>query len=179
MLHEIKMAIYFEHFSDLRTQALDSLGKIKDPATVEKILPLLYDKDPKIRGKSVQTLGEIGDSQAAVPISRHLADSDLFVRKLAEEALIKLGRPKEEIKAWKKKAELEADVKQSRLRESVLEAEITKLSVATERTRTEAENAKKELATLRDREAELARQVDELKKTANPGNGPGAGGLEA
>ncbi|MGD9411646.1 MAG: HEAT repeat domain-containing protein [Desulfobacterales bacterium] len=162
------MAIYFEHFSDLRTQALDSLGKIKDPATVEKILPLLYDKDPKIRGKSVQTLGEIGDSQAAVPISRHLADSDLFVRKLAEEALIKLERPEEEIKAWKKKAE-----------GMTLEAEITKLSVAAERTRTEAENAKKELATLRDREAELARQVDELKKTANPGNGPGAGGLEA
>ncbi|MGD2038009.1 MAG: HEAT repeat domain-containing protein [Desulfobacterales bacterium] len=86
----------------MRTGALDALGKIKDPATIEKILPLLYDKDPEIRGKAVHTLGEIGDSQAAVPISRHLADSDLFVRKLAEEALIKLGRPKEEIKAWKK-----------------------------------------------------------------------------
>ncbi|MGD2038010.1 MAG: hypothetical protein PVH28_09015 [Desulfobacterales bacterium] len=54
----------------------------------------------------------------------------------------------------------------------MLEAEITKLSVAAERTRTEAENAKKELATLRDREAELARQVDELKKRLTRGMAP-------
>ena len=81
------------------------MGKIKDPATVEKIIPLLFDKDPKVRGKAVHTLGEIGDPRATAHISRHLADSDIFVRQLAEEALKKLGTPDSEIAAWKKKAE--------------------------------------------------------------------------
>jgi hypothetical protein len=75
-------------------------------------------------------------------------------------------------KTLQKKSKLVSDVMQSRQRQSVLEAEIKKLSVAAEKTRMEAEAAKQELAVMRDREAELTRQVDELKKRLDRGMAP-------
>ena len=39
--------------SVLRTAALDALGKIQDPNSVESILPLLFDDDPSIRVKAI------------------------------------------------------------------------------------------------------------------------------
>jgi septal ring factor EnvC (AmiA/AmiB activator) len=75
-------------------------------------------------------------------------------------------------KTLKKKSELESEVKQSQHRESELEEEFSKLSAVAEQTRMEADAARQELAAVRNREAELVRQVNELKKRLNRGMAP-------
>jgi hypothetical protein len=72
---------------------------------------------------------------------------------------------KEELdKTLETKSKLEQETKISRQKEALLREEITNLSTLAEQTRLEAEDAKNEVAILRDREKQLTTQVDELKQ---------------
>jgi hypothetical protein len=62
------------------------------------------------------------------------------------------------------KSKLEQETKTSQEKESMLREEITGLNALAEKTRLEAEAAKKEVVTLRNREKLLTTQVDELKQ---------------
>ena len=62
------------------------------------------------------------------------------------------------------KSKLEKETKNSQEKESSLREEITGLNALAEKTRLEAEAAKKEVAALRNREKQLTTQVDELKQ---------------
>ena len=68
--------------------SLNALGKGKSKAAVLPISRLLMNKDPKVRGKAVETLGEIGDPSAIEHIIGALRDEDFcLVRKSAIAAL--------------------------------------------------------------------------------------------
>jgi hypothetical protein len=75
-------------------------------------------------------------------------------------------------KALEDKLKLEHETKSAQAKESGLLAEIESLNVLAEKTRIEAEDAKKELEDLRTREMQLAAQVDELKQQLNRGIAP-------
>ncbi|MGD8739814.1 MAG: HEAT repeat domain-containing protein, partial [Desulfobacterales bacterium] len=165
-----------ENETDVKQQLEQSLNERESALQRnEELLESLYESERQLKSKITQL--NIAKQQSE-EYQHELEALNTRVRKLnaqlkqAQSQKVTVGVKDELDKTLKKKSELESDVKQSRQRESVLEEEITNLSVAAKRTRTEAENAKKELATLRDREAELARQVDELKKRLNRGMAP-------
>mgnify|MGYP001821777967 CR=1 FL=1 len=72
---------------------------------------------------------------------------------------------KEELdKTLEAKSKLEQETKSAQAKEAMLREEILSLNALADKTRLEAENAKQEVATLRNREKQLAAQVDELKQ---------------
>ena len=72
---------------------------------------------------------------------------------------------KEELdKTLETKSKLERETKNSQEKESMLREEISSLNALAEKTRMEAEDAKKEVIVLRNREKQLITQVDELKQ---------------
>jgi len=143
--------------SEVRWQAMDTLGHIKDPESMKSIFPLLYDKNSEIRFKAIYTLGKIGNTKAIGQISLLLADKDESVRGFAETVLRKLGAPEEKIEAWKEKAKhlsLE-DVHRSRIayQRAVMEKEVLKTELESET------DIKRQLkATLQERESALKKQ---------------------
>jgi hypothetical protein len=165
-----------ENETDVKRQLEQSLNERESALQRnEELLESLYESERQLKSKITQL--NIAKQQSE-EYQHELETLNTRVRKLnaqleqAQSQKATVGVKDELDKTLQKKYELESDVKQSRQRESVIEEEITKLSVAAKKTRTEAENAKKELATLRDREAELARQVDELKKRLTRGMAP-------
>jgi HEAT repeat protein len=76
---------------DIRLGAIEALGEIRDPATVNPIMALLGDGDNEIRWEAALALGEIGDLSAIRPLERILRDQDRYVRYGAALALEKLG----------------------------------------------------------------------------------------
>ena len=85
---------------DIRLGAVEALGEIRDPTTVNPIITLLEDRDNEIRWEAALALGEIGDTSAIEPLEQTLRDCDRYVRYGAALALSKLGwrpsNPKEE-----------------------------------------------------------------------------------
>ena len=92
--------------SEVRWQAMDTLGHIKDPESMKAIFPLLHDNNSGIRFKAIHTLGKIGNIKAIGQISLLLTDKDESVRGFAETVLRNLGVQEEKIVDWKEKAKL-------------------------------------------------------------------------
>jgi hypothetical protein len=67
---------------------------------------------------------------------------------------------------------LEEEVKDQRAKELKLREEVLVLKTKSEETRKQAENTKRELAAMREREIELSSQVDELKRRLKRGMAP-------
>lgn len=76
---------------DIRLGAIEALGEIRDPTTINPIIALLEDRDNEIRWEAALALGEIGDTSAIQHLERTLQDRDRYVRYGAALALEKLG----------------------------------------------------------------------------------------
>jgi hypothetical protein len=165
-----------ENETDIKLQLKQSL-KERELALQknEELLESLYESERKLKSKLTQL--NIAKQQSE-EYQQELETLNARVRELNAELeqaqnQTATASVKDELdKTLQKRSELESDVKQSQQRESVLEEEITKLAAVAERTRKEAEDAKKEIAAMRDREAELVKQVDELKERLKRGMAP-------
>jgi len=171
-----ELAKKLESEKDLKNQLEESL-KSRETALEKqkKLVESLYDKERELKSKLAQldiARGQSGEYQ------RELEQLNIKVRTLNEELKKAEGKAatanvKEELnKTLQEKSQLETDVKMSQAKESKLQQEIASLSALAEKTRLEAEDAKKEIAAMRDREAELVQQVDELKARLNRGMAP-------
>ncbi len=165
-----------ENETDIKLQLEQSL-KERESALQrnEELLESLYESERMLKSKLAQL--DIAKQQSEA-YQQELATlnarlSQLNVELEQAQSQTATASVKDELdKTLQKKSELESDVKQSQQRESVLEEEITKLTAVAENTRTEAEEAKKEIAAMRSREAELVQQVDELKERLKRGMAP-------
>jgi HEAT repeat protein len=72
---------------DLREQAAEILGEIKDPRAVPPLVAALEDKESSVRKYAAAALGEIKDSRADQPLIAALKDSGSDVRQAAANAL--------------------------------------------------------------------------------------------
>jgi len=79
---------------EVRKNAAEALGKIKDPRAVEPLIEALKDKDFRVRWNAAEALGEIGDPKAVKPLIAALKDKDSTVRLYAAEALGKIKDPR-------------------------------------------------------------------------------------
>ena len=165
-----------ENETDIKQQLEQSL-KERESALQrnEELLASLYESERKLKSKLTQL--NIAKQQS----EEHQQELEMLnVRVSKLNAALKQAKShtatvsvKDELdKTLKKKSELESEVKQAQHRESELEEEISKLSALADKTRMEADAARQELATVRNREADLVRQVDELKKRLNRGMAP-------
>ncbi len=73
----------------LRRNAVEALGKLKDPIAVEPLIEVLDDKDTYIRKNSAEALGEIGDHRAVMPLVKAIDDRKTCVRDASLDALKK------------------------------------------------------------------------------------------
>jgi len=165
-----------ESEKDFKNKLEDSL-KNRETALEKqkKLIESLYDKERELKSKLAQldiARGQSGEYRG------ELERLNIRVQALKEELKQAKGQAAtanvEEAlnKTLQEKSQLETDVKISQEKESKLQEEITSLSAVAEQTRMEAEESKKELAAMRDRETELVRQVGELKKRLNRGMAP-------
>lgn len=76
---------------DVRFNAVESLGKIKDTRAVEPLIKALGDTHQDVRLKAVESLGKIQDSQAVPPLIDALKNKDEYVYWEAAEALGAIG----------------------------------------------------------------------------------------
>ena len=165
-----------ENETDIKQQLEQSL-KERESALQrkEELLESLYESERKLKSKLTQL--NIAKQQSE-EYRQELEILNTRVQRLNVEltqakSQTATASVKNELdKTLRKKSELESDVKQSQQRESVLKEEITKLTAVAEKTRMEAEDARKELAAMRDRETQLVQQVDELKERLNRGMAP-------
>ena len=171
-----ELAKKLESEKDLKNQLEESL-KSRETALEKqkKLVESLYDKERELKSKLAQldiARGQSGEYQ------RELEQLNIKVQTLNEELKQARGKTatanvKEALnKTLQEKSQLETDVKMSQEKESTLREEVASLSAMAEKTRLEAEDAKKELAATRDRETELTRQVDELKARLNRSMAP-------
>ncbi len=72
---------------EARRWAAVALGAIKDPLTVDSLIPKLEDSRSEVRKAAAIALGGIGDSRALKPLIKALANRDLETRRAAAEAL--------------------------------------------------------------------------------------------
>ena len=74
----------------VRSNSIIALVKIGEP-TVELLINVLTDKEGQIRGQAAETLGEIGDLRAVIPLISTLKDENPWVRMTAVNALGNIG----------------------------------------------------------------------------------------
>jgi len=75
---------------DMRKFALDLLGDIKEGVQMDKIVPMLNDKNPNVRAAAARSLGCLGDKNAVSYIETALKDEE-WVAFSALEALGAIG----------------------------------------------------------------------------------------
>ena len=79
---------------EVRKNAAEALGKIKDPRAVEPLIEALKDKDFRVRWNAAEALGEIGDPKAVKPLIAALKDENSGVRSSAAFALGEIQDPR-------------------------------------------------------------------------------------
>ncbi|MCK5202534.1 MAG: HEAT repeat domain-containing protein, partial [Desulfobacterales bacterium] len=153
---------------DLKKQLEESLKNQETAFGKQKnIVESLYEKERQLKSKQVQL--DITRQQSE-EYQNELQRLNLKVQSLNAE--LKQAKTqaatenvKEELdKTLEAKSKLEQETKNSREKESLLLEEIASLNALAEKTRMEAEDAKKEVVALRNREKQLVAQVDELKQ---------------
>ena len=171
-----ELAKKLESEKDLKIQLEDSL-KSKETALQKqkKLVESLYENERELKSKLDQldiAKGQSGEYQ------KELEQLNIKVQALNDELKQAKGKDatatvKQELdQTLKEKSQLETDVRLSQEKESKLREEVASLNAIAEKTRLEAEHAKKEIADMRDREAALVQQVDELKDRLNRGMAP-------
>ncbi|MBM3237498.1 sigma-70 family RNA polymerase sigma factor [Candidatus Poribacteria bacterium] len=76
----------------VQLSATIALAKMDETGAIELVIEMLDDEDSRVRWRAAKTLGEIENSQAVEPLEKLLdKENDDYVRKIAEEALKKLG----------------------------------------------------------------------------------------
>ncbi len=81
---------------EVRRTAVESLGKIGDPAAIAKLIPLTEDPSPLVRAAAVKALGRLASDGRDTVVShvvRALKDDQGFVRRAATEALGEMDPP--------------------------------------------------------------------------------------
>ena len=93
---------------EVRKNAAEALGKIKDPRAVEPLITALKDEYSGVRWHAAWSLGEIQDPRAVEPLIEALKDEDSGVRLSAAWSLEKItkehfGREVAKWEEWLKK----------------------------------------------------------------------------
>ena len=153
---------------DLKKQ-LEEAFKNKETASGRQkdLIESLYEKERQLKSKQAQL--DITHKQS-VEYQAELQRLNDRVQSLNNElnqakTQTAAANVQEELeKTLEEKSQLEQETKTSQQKESSLREEIAGLNALAEKTRLEAEAAKKEVAALRNREKQLATQVDELKQ---------------
>ncbi|MEW6381536.1 MAG: HEAT repeat domain-containing protein [bacterium] len=76
----------------VREDAAEALGKIKNVRAVEPLIAALKDESPKVRENAAEALGRIRDAGAVNSLIVALQDEDRNVREEAAEALGRIGK---------------------------------------------------------------------------------------
>jgi hypothetical protein len=165
-----------ESEKDLKKQLQESL---KDQETVsgrqKDLIQSLYEKERQLKSKQAQldiTRQQSENYQTELQLLNakvQLLNAELKKSKTQ----VTTENVKEELdKTLEAKSRLEQETKNSHQKESMLLEEISGLNALAEKARLEAEEAKQEIVTLRNREKQLAAQVDELKQRLNRSMAP-------
>jgi hypothetical protein len=165
-----------ESEADIKKALETALTKLELGSKKQEILAAsLYEKERQLKSKLQQL--DISQQQSE-EYQTELKRLDIRVQSLNAELKQAKSKTvtasvKEELdKTLQEKSKLEADVKISSQKESKLHEEISNLQTIAEKTRLEAENSKKELAALRNREKLLVTQIEELRERLDRGTAP-------
>jgi len=79
---------------NVRIQAIDALGRIGDPKSVEPLIAQLNDENAYVRIRVIDALGRIGDPKSVEPLIAQLNDENGYVRIRVIDALGRIGDPK-------------------------------------------------------------------------------------
>ena len=79
---------------EVRMNAVQALGEIKDPRAVEPLIAALKDMYKYVRGNAARALGEISDQRAVEPLIVALKDENEYVRRQAAWALGEIKEPR-------------------------------------------------------------------------------------
>ena len=163
-----ELAKKLESEKDLKKHLEASLKNQETASGKQKnLIESLYEKERQLKSKQAQL--DITRQQS----EQHQAELQRLNTKVqslnAELKQAKTQTATENVKAkldktLEVKSKLEQETKNSQEKESMLREEITSLNALAEKTRLEAETAKKEVIALRNREKQLTTQVDELKQ---------------
>ncbi len=72
---------------------IEILGDIKDPATIDYLLPFLEAKEDSLRIAAIKALGSIGDSRVVTRLAKLLREENASIVKEAAKALGNIGDP--------------------------------------------------------------------------------------
>jgi hypothetical protein len=165
-----------ENEKDLKKQLQESL---KNQETVSgrqmDLIESLYEKERQLKSKQAQldiTRQQTEDYQRELERLNAKVKSLNAELKKAKSQVVSDNVKEELDKTLEAKTKLEKESKKSKKKESLLSEEIVSLTALAERTRMEAEAAKKEISELRNREKQLTNQVDELKQRLNRSMAP-------
>jgi hypothetical protein len=76
---------------EVRQNAVQLLGTIKDPQAFQPLIEALYDEDVWVRYLAVQGLANIRDARAVEPLTVVLCDENVLLRRFVVEALGEIG----------------------------------------------------------------------------------------
>ena len=139
------------------------------------LIESLYEKERQLKSKQAQlqiTLQQSKEYQVKLQRLNAKVQSLNAELKQAKTQAASENVKQELDKTLAAKFMLEQETKSSQEKEAMLRDEISSLNALAEQTRLEAEAAKKEIIALRNREKQLAAQVDELKQRLNRSMAP-------
>jgi len=76
---------------DLRERAARKLGVLSDPRAVNVVIPLIKDKEWRVRTSAVTALAKIGTPETIQPLIAALEDADDDINEIAASALLRDG----------------------------------------------------------------------------------------
>ena len=162
--------------TDLKKQMENSLKSRETAIAKQKqLVESLYEKERQLKSKLAQldiTQQQSEQYQNQLHRLNTKAQSLNAELKQTKNQAATDSVKKELDKTLETKSQLELKAKNSQEKESLLLEEIESLNALAEKTRLEARDTKKELAALRNREKQLAVQVDELKQRLDRGMAP-------
>jgi HEAT repeat protein len=160
-----ELAKKLESEKDLKKQLEDSLKNRETASGKQKnLVESLYEKERQLKSKQAQldiTRQQSDEYQAELQRLKAKVESLNAELKQAKTQAATENAKAELDKTLEAKSKLEQETKNSQEKESMLREEIAALNTLAEKTRLEA---KQEVVTLRNREKQLAAQVDELKQ---------------
>jgi hypothetical protein len=162
--------------TDLKKQLEESLKNQETAFGKQKnLVESLYEKERQLKSKQAQldiTLQQSEQYQAELQrLNARVQSLNAELKHAKTQAAT--DNVKEQLdKTLEAKSKLEQETKNSQAKESTLREEITALNALAEKTRAETEAAKQEVIVLRNREKQLAAQVDELKQRLDRGMAP-------
>jgi HEAT repeat protein len=102
---EQNTGVTIDRFAPLRINAVEALGKMRDPETVAHIVMALSDPHPGVRRAAAWALGCIGSPDAIPGLQGALSDDSLDARGAVIMALERIGTPEalDALAAWRHK----------------------------------------------------------------------------